>query len=402
MHLLRRRSFALLFAGTAVNAIGSWTALIALWGFATFRFDVGAGKVVLVILAWSIPAALAGPFAGVPIDRYGPKRVLMTADALGVVAALAMLLAHSYEDLIWCGILMGLAKAFSQPAAASLPPRVVDDADLVPANALLGAAGDSAIVFGPLVATGAIALWGFHAAFVIDALTYVVAIVAVSTLRLRPLAPTARESFRRELAEGYRLTARNPALLLTMALSTAVYLTWGSFAVVEPLYVRDVLGESTTVFALLQVAFGLGLVGAGIVVVRLGDRVATMRALAFTVLLSGAAAGLYVGTRSVIVAGIGVFLWGVDVAFFAAPARSLLQRHAPVEAHGRVLALHSTLHAWGDLVALPVTGLLAQAFGVQHAALAFAALAVAAGLAGYAASRRLEVAPDTGPVLATA
>lgn len=401
MHLLRRRSFALLLAGSTVNAIGSWCALMAIWGFAVYHFEATAGQIALVILSWAVPGALLGPVAGVLIDRFGPKTVLVVADGLGAAAAIGMLFAHRYEDLVWAGAVLGIAKALAYPADAALPPRLVDDEDLVAANALLGAATDSSIVFGPLAATGAIALWGFHAAFIVDAVTWIVGAAVVLPLPLRDVAAERGERLRAQLVAGYRLTMRTPVLRLTMGLSVAVFLTWGAFAVVEPLYVRDVLHESTTAFALLQVAFGIGLVGAGVVVVHLGDRVATAGALACTVLLSGVAAATYIGTGSPAVAAVGVFLWGVDVAFFSAPARALLQRHAPVVAHGRVLGLHATLHAGGDLVALPVAGLLADLWGVQVAALAFAVLAVVAGAAGWLASRRLG-APDVVPALACA
>ena len=389
MHLLRRRPFALLFAGTAVNSIGSWTALMALWGFATYHFHVGAGSLATLAAAWSIPAALLGPFAGVPIDRLGPKRVLMAADAMGVVAALGMILAGTYDGLIYCAVLQGVVKAFGMPAAAALPPRIVEDDDLAAANALLGAATDSAIVFGPLVAAVSIALWGFHAAFVVDALTYVVGVLVVAPLAVRHVPRGEVVGVREEIAAGVRITFRHPALRLTMVLSAAVFLTWSAFVVVEPLYVRDVLGRSTTVFALMQVSFGVGLVVAGLLVSRFADRVATMRGLAVAVILSGAAATAYVGTHSVIVAGAGVFLWGVDVAFFSAPARTLLQRHAPVEAHGRVLSLQTTLHSWSDVVAIPVAGVLAAAVGVQSAAMVFVVLVVTVGVLGFVAAGRI-------------
>jgi predicted MFS family arabinose efflux permease len=390
VHLLRRRSFALLLAGSTVNAIGSWCALMALWGFAAFEFDAGPGQVALLILTWAVPGAVLGPFVGMPIDRFGPKVVLVAADALGAAAAVGMLFAHRYEDLLWASAVLGVAKTFAHPADAALPPRLVADEDLVAANALLGAATDSSIVFGPLLATGAIALWGFHAAFVVDAVTWVVGAAVVVPLRLHAVVVERGEPLLAQLVEGYRLTVRTPTLRLTMGLSVAVFMSWGAFAVVEPLYVRDVLHRSTTTLALFQVAFGVGLVGAGIVVVRLGDRVATARALACAVLLSGVAAATYIGTGSTVVAAVGVFLWGADIAFFAAPARTLLQRHAPVNAHGRVLGLHGTLHSWGDLVALPVTGFLAELVGIQAAALAFAGVAVAAGTLGWFAARRLE------------
>ena len=173
----------------------------------------------------------------------------------------------------------------------------------------------------------------------------------------------------------------------------AVYLTWGTFAVVEPIYVRDVLHASPTVFALLQVAFGVGLVSAGLALARIGDRAGSTGALATSVILSGLTVGLYIGTRIQAVAFVGVFLWGVDVAFFAAPSRTLLQRHSPTAAHGRVLALNRTLHSVGDLVALPLAGLLAAPLGVQGVAFCVAGIALVGGIVGFV------VRPEATPVV---
>jgi len=163
--------------------------------------------------------------------------------------------------------------------------------------------------------------------------------------------------------------------------------------VVEPIYVRDVLHASPTVFALLQVAFGVGLVSAGLALARIGDRAGSTGALATSVILSGLTAGLYIGTRIEAVAFVGVFLWGVDVAFFAAPSRTLLQRHSPTSAHGRVLSLNRTLHSLGDLVALPLAGLLAAPLGVQGVAFCVAGIALVGGIVGFV------VRPEATPVV---
>ncbi|MGH2687139.1 MAG: MFS transporter [Actinomycetota bacterium] len=392
MRLLRDRSFALLTLGHAVNGIGSWAALIAMWGYAAYRFDSGPADIAILALSWAVPAAIIGPLAGVPIDRLGPRRVLIGADLLGATASVLMIFAGSYELLVAFGVLHGLAKAFSYPAADALPPRLVADADLLRANAILGAASESAIVFGPLVAAGAIALWGLKAAFLLDALTYLVGVAVVLPLRLGELPsddepPAERRKLRAELAEGVALASRLRGVRYTLLLGIPVYLSWGAFAVVEPVYVRDVLGRSPTFFAMLQVAFGVGLVLTGLLLPRLGERVVSPASLAASVMLSGLTAALYVGTAIPAFAFAGVFLWGVDVAFFSAPSRTLLQRYAPVEAHGRVLALNRSLHSWSDLVALPLTGFAAGVVGVQAAALSFAAVALVAGTFGLSRSR---------------
>jgi predicted MFS family arabinose efflux permease len=391
MHLFRNRRFALLFAGQAVNGIGSWAALIALWGFGAYKFHSGGTRIALLSMCWAVPAAVLGPLAGVPIDRLGPRRVLIGAYTCSAVAALAMAMTRSFGQLAAVAVFYGATKAFSTPAADSLPPRIVSGPDLLAANALLGAAYESSIVFGPLVAAAAIAAAGLRAAFFVDAATYLVGIGVVVPLVLSPVAqsPPGRRRLRDELAEGWRLAAASPLLRYVLTLSTAVFLTWAAFVVVEPLYARDVLHRPASQFALFQVAFGVGLVATGLVVPRLGERVAGVRPLAIGVVLSGLTAGLYVGTHSIACAYVGVFLWGVDVAFFGAPSRTLLQRGAPVEAHGRVLALYRTAHSIGDVVALPLTGLLVAGVGVQRAGLAVAALASAAGVAGFVVARRV-------------
>src|SRR6478735_7487295 len=89
MRVLRVRGFALLLVGQAVSETGNWIAVIAIWGFASFKFDVGAGDLALLFVVLSVPGALLGPLLGVPIDRLGPRRTLLIANLLGVVDALA-------------------------------------------------------------------------------------------------------------------------------------------------------------------------------------------------------------------------------------------------------------------------------------------------------------------------
>ena len=119
-----------------------------------------------------------------------------------------------------------------------------------------------------------------------------------------------------------------------------------------------------------------------LVLPRLGSRVAGARSLAIAVLLSGLTAAAYVGTHNIRLAYLGVFGWGVDVAFFSAPSRTMLQRASPTHAHGRVLSLYRTTHSVADVLAIPLTGLAIGLVGVQVAGLTMAALASVAGVIG--------------------
>jgi predicted MFS family arabinose efflux permease len=132
-----------------------------------------------------------------------------------------------------------------------------------------------------------------------------------------------------ELRKGLSITRRVPSVRFILTLSIPVRLTYGSFIVVEPIYVPDILHRSPTTFSLLQATFGIALVGAEVLLTRLPKRFGTTRSVAFAVISGGAAAATYIGTRVVAVAFVGVFLWGLDVAFFSTPARTLLRRGTP-------------------------------------------------------------------------
>ena len=197
-----------------------------------------------------------------------------------------------------------------------------------------------------------------------------------------------------EVKEGWRVVVTRPALKGLLLLAATVYVTWGAFVVVEPIYVREVLHGSPTLFALLQTAFGVGLVATGVAVTRLGDRLVRWSVVCAAAVGSGVAAMLYVGTSTLVVAFVGLLVWGGVTGLLIAPMRTLMQRAAPVEAHGRVFAFDGMVHSLGDLVSLPLVGLAAGAVGVQFAGVVVGAIPIAGGLLMWRAIRRRQAAAD--------
>jgi len=417
--VLRVRGFRALLAGQAVNETGNWVALVAIWGFAAFRFDAGAQELALLFVVISVPGAVLGPLLGVPIDRLGPRRALVVANALGVLNALALTQAGSYKAVIVLALPLGLIEALSAAALDTLPPRMVDDVQLVRANALLGGANDLAVVVGPVAAAAVNAMWGLSGAFALDAATFLVGLVVALRLPVTPglyrndggvadagPEPGARSADKvpgppvdaalvtstwGELRQGAAIARHNPGVRWALGVAGGTYLLWSLFGMLEPFYVRDVLGKSDTVFALLQTAFGVGLVSAGLLVAWLGDRVATPGWVAGATLASGATAAIYVGTDSLVVAFIGVVLWGVDIAFFYVPLKTLLQRYTPAAAHGRILSINQSFESLATLLVAPVTSFALGRVGVQ-------AMGIAGGIAiGVVAIVALTLARNLDP-----
>ena len=388
----------------ALSAIGSWATIIAIWGYAAYEYDATAADVSLFGLAFALPGVLLGPLTGTVIDRIGPKLTLGAAKAVGVLASLALLTADSFHALALLSALHGATMAFSLPALQSMPPRLVAERHLARTNALVSLTDEMAIVLGPAAGGIAIAAFGFRGAFVFDALTYAVGLVILPLVRVRPAAGVAADDPPvriRDALAGWKLIGRSRLLRRTVACTFAVHLLYGMALLCEPLYVRDTLGRSEAVFAALQTAFGLCLVGGGLLAARLGDRLASFNWVVLGVGTSGLTAVIYLGTPLVVVAFAGVAAWGVATAVISGPSRTLLQRGSPERAHGRVLSADMVAASSAELAGVGLAGALVSLLGVPWS-ITIVGLTVSAWAAWVATAAARDRTPAEEPALVDA
>lgn len=388
----------------ALSAIGSWATIVAIWGYAAFEYDASPGEVSIFGIAFAAPGLLLGPLAGAVVDRIGPKATLAMAKVLGVVSSLALLAADDFRTLALLSALHGAVSAFSHPALQSMPPRLVDEAHLARTNALVSLTDELAIVLGPVAAGVGIAAFGFRGAFVFDAVTYGLGLAALPIVRLRAarsaagaVAEEEAPARLRDALEGWKLIGRSGVLRRTVACTFAVHVLYGTALLAEPLYVRDVLERSPSTFAALQTAFGVFLVAGGLLAARLGDRLASFGWVVLGVGASGVTAVVYLGTPFLLVAFLGVSLWGVATAVISGPSRTLLQRAAPERAHGRVLAADMVAGSGAQLVGIAASGALVGALGVPRAILVLGVIVVSTASALWAADRRDVAVPELEP-----
>jgi MFS family permease len=389
LRLLRDPRFGLLTLGHALNGIGSWTSLIAVWGYAAYQFELGPAHLSLLVLAWGLPPVLLGPAAGLLIDRIGPRPVAVTADLANAAVALAMIASADLATLLALTVLHGIGKAFAAPAYAALLPRAVPPDRLFDANAVFTAAADLAMVLGPVVAAGVIATAGTGAAFAVDAVTYLIGAAATLPLSLHPV-PAARHNPSgtwAQLHAGLRAVRTSTGTRTLFTLGFSLWLTFGTFLVLEPVFVRDVLNQPVTTFALLQTAFGVGLVGTGTALSSLRRYLESTSRMGPVIFAAGVAAAIYAATPVLTVTFAASVAWGACVALFSAPSRTLLLQQTPADAHGRVLGAWQAANSLGQLLPALAFPVLAG-IGTQASLIGCGALLAVVGLAAWVAYPR--------------
>ncbi|HSU11587.1 MAG TPA: hypothetical protein VLK57_20505, partial [Pseudonocardia sp.] len=141
-----------------------------------------------------------------------------------------------------------------------------------------------------------------------------------------------------------------------------------------------------TTFALLQTAFGVGLVGTGTALPSLRRYLESTSRMGPVIFTAGVAAAIYAATPVLAVTFAASAAWGACVALFSAPSRTLLLQQTPADAHGRVLGAWQAANSLGQLLPALAFPILAG-IGTQASLTGCGVLLAVVGLAAWVATR---------------
>jgi MFS family permease len=262
---LRRRDFALPFAGSTVSLTGDGIYTVAL-AFQVYALDNSPGALSLVLLCYSAALVVCALAAGVVVDRVDRRAVMIAADGVQLAAILAMgLLSLAGTLQVWhcaaLAVLVGAGTAFVKPAATAMLPHVVPREEIVPATSLVQSMEQGAYaLLGPTIGGALVGAAGPGTALVIDAATFAASIGAVAFLRSSG-RPPARETPSRavhELLEGLAYVRRRVWLWGTLLLACiAVLFVGGPLDITLPYVIKNDWGEGAGTYGALLAIAGL-------------------------------------------------------------------------------------------------------------------------------------------------
>lgn len=367
--------------------------VVGIWGKAAYELEAGPSGIAVLMAALGIAGLIGSTLSGPLIDRFGPRGVLVASELVLVPVTLSAILASTLSQLTVAGFLIGLA-GFPAYAAIAAFPRFVaaTPGGLTRVNAGVEAATMAAVVAGPAVGAAIVAGLSVDAIFVFDAATSLVGAALVVGIGSLPgvgrEAPAGPAPSRMAVAAGFTVIRRHPRLRFTVGAGAGLWLSVGIFSALEPLFYRDVLGRGPEVLGAMNVLFGLGLVSGSALLPRVAGRIRSARGIAALLVLNGVTMTVYVGTRSLVVVGIGLAAWGLVVGVFSPLVRTMIHLDTPADMAGRVTGAALAVTETAKLLPLAVAPGLAAATGVQPAlVIAGAALVVTGGLAWPPARR---------------
>jgi MFS family permease len=379
---LRHQPYQWLVLGRFASFLGNAIAPIAL-AFAVLDLTGSVASLGLVVGARSLANVALLLFGGIIADRLPRPLVLQGSSYVaGLIqaAVAASILAEfaSVPLLVMLGVLNGATAALSMPASAALTSQTVPTDELRKANALLRMVINTALVTGAAAGGTLVALVGPGWGIAVDALTFVIAGLCFSRIRLAMTSGAPRERTRpiADLREGWSEFASRPwvwVVVLQFMIANAAYT--GGLNVLGPGIADDTIGRRA--WGLVLAALTAGFVAGGFVAMRWQPRHALRAGVVLTAIEAVPLLVLAHAPR-VAVLVVALFATGLAMEQFGVAWDVSLQQHIPPERLARVYSYDML----GSFIAIPVgqitVGPLAERYGTTSTLTGAATLIVVA------------------------
>ena len=378
-----RRGLPLLVGAVGISMFGDMLAFVPIALHIQERSASGLAVAAMFVALWSPMFFFAGP-AGLLVDRYEPRRVLLLA--VSAQAAVATVLAFTSGTALILALvaLLGTGAALAQPAEFALIPSVAGN-DVRRANSYIETSRSLGFGLGPFAGGLLAAAGGMKLGLLTDAASFVLVAVVALALPRYVRHGVSSESFGRA-RDGALFLARDGMLRLVLGVGFVSLLFMTAVAPAEVFFAKDVLDGGDIGYGLLIGFWTLGMTLGGLVIARRLGGAAT--ALVAIVVQS---IGLLVPTLWLVLA------WGCAWFFVGGVAhgtknvllRTVIHERVPAELHGRAYAAYNGLRNFAEIFSVLGGGVLVIALGARWTMFVAGLLPALAGLGGLALFARL-------------
>lgn len=367
--LKTNRNYRYTWTGQVVSEIGDHFNNVAV--FALALANTRSGLVVTgIMLSRAIPAVMAGPVAGVLLDRLDRKRIMIASDLIRAVVAIGFILAipgsHTWLLYLLSALLMFASPFFTSGRSAILPT-IANDKELHTANSLTQTTQWMTLTIGAFLGGTSIMQFGYKWAFTFNALSFVFSAACISRLRVkgggfRAARPAIEKSSAltedkvvrpwHEYTEGLRYMRASP-LILGIALVGVGWASGGGAAqILFSLFGELVFNRGPAGIGYLWAAAGVGLLVGGAFAHWLGKRIsfdAYKRTISICYVIHGGSYVIFSQMRDFQMALLFLAISRSAVAVSSVLNMSQLLRHVSDEFRGRVFATMETMQ-WSTMM----------------------------------------------------
>ncbi len=341
------RNYRYYYIGQGISLIGTWMQRVAM-SWLVYRLTNSPFILGAVGFSSEIPIFLISPFAGVLLDRWNRRTVLIITQILAMLQAFiltALVFAHYIKvwHIISLSVFMGIINAFDMPGRQSFIVEIVEKKDdLGNAIALNSSMFNLARLIGPSLAGMLIASVGEGVCFLLNGISYLSAIYALYLIKVKaktkePIAQNVLNELKQGLSYVYNFLPIRSILLLLIIISFFAF----PYLILMPVIAREILKGAANTLGFLMAGAGIGaLIGALILAAR-----KTVRGLGRLIPIACSIFGLGLialsFSRIFILSFFILIITGCGMMIFMASCNTVVQTIVEDNKRGRVMSLYT-------------------------------------------------------------
>jgi MFS family permease len=345
LRALRSRNYRLFLAGQSVSMVGTWMQQVAM-SWLLYRITGSAFLLGVVGFTSQIPTFLFSPVAGVFADRWNRRRLLILTQALAMLQAALLAAVVLYGTVqVWhiivLSLLLGIINAFDIPIRQSFVVEMVYHRDdLGNAIALNSSMVNGARLIGPAIAGLLVASFGEGVCFVLNSASYLAVLIALIAMRLDPIPQhlKQRRNVLHELREGFTYAFGFGPIRSILLLVAVISLTGMPYAVLIPVFAKEVLHGGAHTFGFLMTAAGSGALVGTIYLASRKSVIGLGRLIVFATILFAIGMSAFALSSNMFLSLVSLVIAGFGAMTLVASCNTILQTILEEKMRGRVMS----------------------------------------------------------------
>jgi MFS family permease len=398
--LLKNRPFLYLWMGQIFSQVADKVLLVMSIALLTtyhipIKYAASSGSYLM--LSSAVPAILFGVAAGIFVDRYPKKQIMVVSNVIrGCLLLLLPILPKEFLILLLVNFTISVVMQAFTPAELSAIPLVVKPENLLTANALFTTTSMTSLIFGfgigepILTAVTNISKDGSQEILV--ASLYFIAAGLVQLVRMQETIDTSKQARRanpwHELKVGFEYLRSNK-LLLSAMLQLAVLFSTIAALLGLSIKLTSEVGLKPEQFGFLVAPLGIGLVfGAG-VLGHLGSRLQQKSLPLIGFIGMGITLAIFTFVHNLLLGIFCASILGLGASLIGVPMQTLIQEKTPESMRGKVFGFQNNAVNIAIAVPLIIVAPLAERFGLQPVLWGMSAIVIIAGVWTWNSTRHV-------------
>ena len=367
LRALKYRNYRLFFFGQGTSLIGTWMQQAAI-GWLVYRLTGSSFYLGLVSFCSQMPVLFGSLIGGDFADRWPRRRIVIITQILAMIQAFLLTAMVALDGItmmriILLSLFMGVINAFDMPTRQAFVSEMVDnEEDLPNAIALNSMIFNLARQIGPLLAGFLIGPVGESACFFLNGVSFLAVIYSLAAMRLTRSGGTKHNgTMFAGIKDGLRYAFGFVPIRSILIYTAMMSLVAVSYAVLMPVFAKDILHGDSRTLGFLMGSSGLG---AFIGAIYLARRKSVQGLEKVVIVAAGVFAAGVIGfsfSRNLWLSLLLIALPGFGVMVQMASINTILQTIVDDDKRGRVMSLHVTA-----FIGIAPFGSLLAGFAAEH------------------------------------